>query len=650
MFADHLIQSIQGAGRVQFMGSGLKRRGQSVVGLLIIVMLLFGFFGAADSDIACAKTDYSPPATELKVTLNDNGKVRELATFTISELQQMSQVQAAYSSMDRMPAPNITAAQGIMLKDFLKRLNVDIDSIEKFKFKATDGYVMKITKDELMDTPRYYFPKINECFDQETYPEFKAGAEDGKTRVEPMLALQSYQERFLDRPEYGQMDGTTTIRLCLGQQTVSECTNYKMVRWMQEMEITGSLEASAYTGKVELSTPIGGQVYQAGVDMKIEGTASNLQNVTINVIAPDGHTAYTAKNIEVVSGAFSTDFTLENDMAAGSYTIKVSAGQLATDYTRSFTVGNSNAVTSPEARVTLSTPSEGQSYQSGDQVSIAGTVGNLESVAIDVIAPDGQTVFSEKNLDAQSGSFKTDFALKQDAADGKYIIKIGSSLLSSDCTVNFVVAKPAEKVTQTDVTPVENKIPASGNVKTFTDLQNHWAQKVIMELTARGIVSGVTENEFKPDAYITRAQFTVMLAKALNIDTSQGGSGSFRDVPDSAWCHNAVNAAVAAGLISGYSNDVFGPDDVLTREQMTVIIGRALLIKQPLSKPSPEVSTVVLGKFTDKDDIAAWAKPEVALLDYQGIVSGKQSDRFIPRDKATRAEAAVMISHLLAAL
>ncbi len=637
---------------MHLMGLGFKRKMKNMVAFLSIFIFLFGFIGANNLDTASAKTDYSPPATELKVMLNNNGNITHLATYTISDLQQMRQVRAAYTSMDRMPAPNFTAAEGILLRDFLSRLNIDINSVEKFKFTATDDYCSRISKQELLDTPRYYFPRINECFDADNYPVFNEGAKDGKTPVEPILALRSYQERFLNGPRYENMDGTDVVRLCFGQKDVSECTNSQFVRWVKEIEITGRLLPAACNGKVELSTPTAGQTFKAGEEVKIGGIASNLPNITISVIAPDGHTAYTAKNLEVLSGSFNTDFTLEDDAAEGSYTIKIRAAQLSSDYTASFRVEKSSVVIKPVVKVELSTPTAGQSYQAGDKVSIAGTTENLETVELNVIAPDGLTVCNQKSLNTQSGSFSSDFTLKKDAAEGSYTIKIRAAQLSSDYTRSFtvekssVVIKPVVKIEPS--TPTTD-IKTSGSVKAFSDLDNHWAQKAINELVAKGVVAGVTESEFKPDDCVTRAQFTAMLARALEIDTRQGATIVFKDVPVSAWYHDTVNATVMAGLASGYSNGLFGPDDLITREQMTAIVSRALLIKKPVVKPNLEESTAILKTFTDSGNISAWARTDVALAVLQGIVSEK-SDRFLPRNNATRAEAAVMISHLLASL
>ena len=152
-------------GDVQLMTLGLKRKGKARIALLVMFMFLFGLVGMVQPGTAMAKTMYSDPATSLTVVLNDNGEVYELATYTIPELENMSQVQREYSSIDRMPAPVFTAGKGLDLESFLSSQGIDISSITHFRFYATDDLVKKLDRNMLLDRTGYYFPKIVECWD-----------------------------------------------------------------------------------------------------------------------------------------------------------------------------------------------------------------------------------------------------------------------------------------------------------------------------------------------------------------------------------------------------------------------------------------------------------------------------------------------------
>ena len=774
---------------------------------------------------AAAKSEYGDPATELTIKLNDgNGNITTLATYTIEQLKQMPQVERSYSSVDSMPAPNFTAAQGVLLKDLLAKVNIDINTVEKFYFTATDNYRSSLTKQYLFDTPRYYFPKIYECWNEDNTLDnvtYTPGVEEGKTPVEPIVAIESHQARGFgalettDRPRFDLMDGNTTFRLCFGQADASELINNRFVRWMNGIEIVRLPSAAPLSGSVVLTAPSADRTYKPGDKVTISGTTQYLTAVTVNVTGPDSRTVHTASDLDAKSGSFSTEFTLDADTPAGDYSIKISGMGLAGDHTASFQViktSGSIALTAPSAdrtyqpgdkvtisgtaqnlttvtvnviapsgqtvhtaselgakngsfsteftlgadaavgdytikisgaglagshtaafkvtsqgdSIALTAPSAGRTYRPGDRVTISGTAQNLTTVTVNVIAPGGQTVHTASDLDVKSGSFSTEFMLGADAVDGDYNIKISGAGLAGGYTAVFKVARqggsvmlttltagqtyrPGAKVTiggtaqnlaevtvkvtgpdgQTVYTAynldaksgsftaeftlgadaadgdysvrisgeglahdytmpfkVAESIPAQG----FLDLDKHWAQKEINELAAKGVLKGVTETEFKPDDRITRAQFAAMLARVLNIEPQQETDLTFQDVPAGAWYHDDVGAAVQAGLVSGYSIDVFGPNDLITREQMTAMITRAMLMTQKLEKPDQEAVAVILQRFKDENAISTWAKAEVALSVKQGVVYGKQSDGFFPQDFATRAEGAAMISRFAASL
>ena len=181
--------------------------------------------------------------------------------------------------------------------------------------------------------------------------------------------------------------------------------------------------------------------------------------------------------------------------------------------------------------------------------------------------------------------------------------------------------------------------------KKFFDLENHWAKDDINFLVEKGIINGMSNTEFKPGEKITRAQFAKLLIGSLNMATYQGSDISFQDVPAAAWYHDYVAAAVKAGLITGYSDSIFAPDENITREQMAVIISRALEIKSNTSESNGNIEEIV-NQFKDKGDISPWARQGIALAVGSGVVNGVSADTFAPKVCANRAEAAVMILRL----
>ncbi|BBI36344.1 S-layer homology domain-containing protein [Cohnella abietis] len=111
--------------------------------------------------------------------------------------------------------------------------------------------------------------------------------------------------------------------------------------------------------------------------------------------------------------------------------------------------------------------------------------------------------------------------------------------------------------------------------KQFADLPiTHWASHAIKTLAAKYVVSGVDGNSFKPDGLTTRAEFTAMLVRAFNLKAVKE-TAPFKDIVSDAWYAEAVRTAYAAGLIQGVADDKFTPNAQITREQMATLLVRA---------------------------------------------------------------------------
>ncbi len=110
------------------------------------------------------------------------------------------------------------------------------------------------------------------------------------------------------------------------------------------------------------------------------------------------------------------------------------------------------------------------------------------------------------------------------------------------------------------------------NVK-FDDVTGHWAQETIEMLSANQITAGRTDSSFKPDENITRAEFTSYLVNMLGLEGEL--NGNFKDVSEDAWYYDAVGVAAINGLISGVGEGNFAPDATITRQDMAVMMAKA---------------------------------------------------------------------------
>jgi len=216
------------------------------------------------------------------------------------------------------------------------------------------------------------------------------------------------------------------------------------------------------------------------------------------------------------------------------------------------------------------------------------------------------------------------------------ILPANGSLLDASLKKILVKAgnKTEELAVSVKVIPDEKPPAINTPVVTLCDIDNHWANAAIQQLVAAGIIAGYPDNTFRPDHTVTRAEFALMIVKAL--DLQEGKGQAFADTADH-WAHGYIAAAVAAGIVAGYNNEEFGPDDLITREQMAVMIGKAAGLE------------TVAGEliFNDADTVSDWARGWIAAVTENKLMSGYPDNTFKPRDNAARAEAVTVTAALL---
>lgn len=166
----------------------------------------------------------------------------------------------------------------------------------------------------------------------------------------------------------------------------------------------------------------------------------------------------------------------------------------------------------------------------------------------------------------------------------------------------------------------------------FSDIENvPWAMEAIRECYKRKVISGRTDDIFAPQDYVTRAEFIKMITTALN--KGVGADITFTDVSANDWFYPYVRVAYALGLIHGNENNCFMPDENITRQDMALITYNAL---QNTSKGD------AVG-FADKEQISSYAMDAVGYLYQNNLISGMGDNTFAPLNNTTRAEAASII-------
>lgn len=161
----------------------------------------------------------------------------------------------------------------------------------------------------------------------------------------------------------------------------------------------------------------------------------------------------------------------------------------------------------------------------------------------------------------------------------------------------------------------------------------HWAYGSIAALSDKGVLNGFEDGSFKPDNYVTRAEFICALMK-LKGESEGSESEIFKDVTSDDWFFSWVFTAYEKGYIKG-DGEYFYPNSPITRQEMAVIISRAYKMSQ-----KAELS------FSDNDKISEWAYDAVAKLVAKGVLQGKGNNMFEPLSYTTRAEMATVFAKL----
>ncbi|GIP21772.1 Ig-like domain-containing protein [Paenibacillus sp. J22TS3] len=188
--------------------------------------------------------------------------------------------------------------------------------------------------------------------------------------------------------------------------------------------------------------------------------------------------------------------------------------------------------------------------------------------------------------------------------------------------------------------------PVTG-ITLFSDVNTHWARNDINELASKLIIDGRNTNQFQPNQNITRSEFAVYIAKGLGLSPDVSSGSRFRDVPPGLSSVGYINAAAKAGIITGNTDGTFQPLNPITREQMAIMMVRAMSTAgRNVTLGATPAQTLKV--FKDSKKISS--QDLVAKAYQEGIIQGTSPTTFDPRGNATRAQAAVMLKRVLTKL
>ena len=177
-------------------------------------------------------------------------------------------------------------------------------------------------------------------------------------------------------------------------------------------------------------------------------------------------------------------------------------------------------------------------------------------------------------------------------------------------------------------------MPSTSNV--FYDVaQGAWYYDAVQYVTQRGLMTGVSDRQFAPNAILSRAQ-AVQILYALAGGPTVSASNDFVDVNRGDWYADAVAWATANGVVSGMGKGMFGPNAPLTREQLA----RILYHYAQVAEYVPHQGSMAVQKFSDSASISGWALEAVQWAVNAGLISGTGGGMLDPDGTATRAQVA----------
>ena len=173
----------------------------------------------------------------------------------------------------------------------------------------------------------------------------------------------------------------------------------------------------------------------------------------------------------------------------------------------------------------------------------------------------------------------------------------------------------------------------------FTDVvDTSWFYAAVQYVWEKGLMTGMDDKTFSLESTTTRAQLVTILWQLAGCPDSES-SAAYSDTQASAWYAKAVAWAGANGIVSGYADGSFGPDDAVTREQFAAILYR---YAQSLGEGFTG-SWYFLLDYSDAQQISAWADEAMHWCVMKGILSGTGADTLSPGMSTTRGQMAVML-------
>ncbi|MDD4151101.1 MAG: S8 family serine peptidase [Candidatus Gracilibacteria bacterium] len=476
-------------------------------------------------------------------------------------------------------------------------------------------------------------------------------------------------------------NGANLISIPRGIEIISGSGSWdKIIQAPHQVTSSGTISYSGYVRNNDLTFKIGSDSdslnFSGGVvNVKLNiGSSYNGKNIKIYKSDDNQNSFNYLGNCIVSSGIcnFNTDsfsyFALLepiSDTTPDNFSFtSVNSAELNTQYTSNTItvtgINSSTGVTSTAGTLVINGSDSGTSgtVSSGTTVAIKLTSSSSYSSSISSTINIGGIssiyTITTKSAPVSSGGggggggsyISTCLDTQLVCTNGKYYRKTGISCtngnLGKACSIEST-GSTNTGITNNNLQNLLDEIKKNPDLnKTYniTDISNHFAKKYVDELINRGIIKGYSDNTFKPDNAITRAEYLSILMKALNIkvDSSITKSINFSDIENNSWQIKYAEKARLYGISS--NSNKFRPNDYITRAEAL-----AMLFK--ISKLN--LQTNISNNFSDTD-LEEWMLKYTTKAKSLGLVKGQEingKSYFKPNNNITRAETSKIIVNLL---
>lgn len=248
------------------------------------------------------------------------------------------------------------------------------------------------------------------------------------------------------------------------------------------------------------------------------------------------------------------------------------------------------------------------------------------------ITPDkGYVVDKIEIIDAEGDKID---AKKVEDKDNKYTFRMANC----DVTVTVTFKEDGKTTTEDKEETGETEETTKPETITFSDVkESDWFYKGVSYVVENGMMNGVGDDQFAPNAPLTREMLAVVLYN-MEKQPESTGVNPFADVKADMWYTDAIVWANANGIVAGYDDSTFGLGDSITREQLATILYRYAQLKgYDVTKKAD------LTGYTDSAAISGYAVEAMQWANANGIVNGMTETTLAPQGTATRAQVATML-------